>query len=71
LAKYQEQIGYRIGMGIGGSLDVLSGQVKRAPRVVQALRMEWLWRVILNPKKISKVATLPKFAMCVLRERSR
>lgn len=70
LAKYQEQIGFRIGMGIGGSLDVLSGQVKRAPKVVQAVRMEWLWRVILNPKKISKVATLPKFAMCVLRGRT-
>ncbi|MFN3963252.1 MAG: WecB/TagA/CpsF family glycosyltransferase [Fimbriimonadaceae bacterium] len=70
LAKYQEQIGFRIGMGIGGSLDVLSGNVKRAPKIVQAVRMEWLWRVILNPKKISKVATLPKFAMCVLRGRT-
>lgn len=69
LAKYQDQIGFKIGMGIGGSLDVLSGEVKRAPKIVQAVRMEWLWRVILNPKKISKVATLPKFAMCVLRGR--
>jgi N-acetylglucosaminyldiphosphoundecaprenol N-acetyl-beta-D-mannosaminyltransferase len=51
----------KIGIGVGGSLDVHSGNVKRAPRLVQKLRMEWLWRLILNPKKIDKVKNLPIF----------
>ena len=54
-------------MGVGGSLDVYSGRVKRAPVVVQKLRLEWLWRLILNPKKFEKVARLPRFVWLVLR----
>lgn len=54
-------IGAKIGIGVGGSLDVHSGQVKRAPIFIQKIRMEWLWRFILNPKKIAKVKNLPTF----------
>lgn len=53
--------GAKIGMGVGGSLDVFSGRVKRAPGVIQKLRIEWLWRLLLNPRKLSKVRMLPKF----------
>jgi N-acetylglucosaminyldiphosphoundecaprenol N-acetyl-beta-D-mannosaminyltransferase len=51
----------KIGIGVGGSLDVHSGNVKRAPKVIQKLKLEWLWRVLLNPKKIDKVKNLPIF----------
>jgi N-acetylglucosaminyldiphosphoundecaprenol N-acetyl-beta-D-mannosaminyltransferase len=51
----------KIGIGVGGSFDVHSGAVKRAPIVIQKLRMEWLWRFILNPRKIAKVKNLPVF----------
>lgn len=59
-----------VAIGVGGSFDVFSGKTKRAPRLVQRLRLEWLWRVILNPKKISKVKALPRFVLAVLRDRS-
>jgi N-acetylglucosaminyldiphosphoundecaprenol N-acetyl-beta-D-mannosaminyltransferase len=62
-------IGAPVAIGVGGSFDVFSGKTKRAPRWVQRLRLEWLWRVILNPRKMSKVKSLPKFVLAVLRDR--
>jgi N-acetylglucosaminyldiphosphoundecaprenol N-acetyl-beta-D-mannosaminyltransferase len=56
-----------VAIGVGGSFDVFSGRTKRAPALVQKLKLEWAWRLILNPKKISKVAALPKFVAMVLR----
>lgn len=57
----------KIAMGVGGSFDVHSGTVKRAPKVFQKLKVEWLWRTILNPKKLDKVKNLPKFYFMVRR----
>lgn len=39
----------KIAMGVGGSLDFISGKVKRAPGSIRAIKMEWLWRLILEP----------------------
>ena len=69
IAKYMQDIGAEINMGVGGSFDVLSGTVKRAPKLLQKMRLEWLWRVIQNPKKWKKVAALPKFWWMVLTSR--
>ena len=51
----------KIGIGVGGSLDVHSGTVKRAPRFIQRIKMEWAWRFLMNPRKIAKVKNLPIF----------
>lgn len=55
-----------VAIGVGGSLDVFSGKAKRAPRFVQNIKLEWLWRLILNPKKLSKAKALPIFVLKVL-----
>lgn len=65
----QDIIGAKVAMGVGGSFDVFSGKVKRAPVFMQKLKMEWLWRLAQNPKKIGKVMLLPKFVSLILRER--
>ncbi len=70
IAELWPLLGVRMAVGVGGTLDVLSGQVKRAPKIIQALRIEWLWRVILNPRKLPKVMTLPRFAWMALWDRS-
>jgi N-acetylglucosaminyldiphosphoundecaprenol N-acetyl-beta-D-mannosaminyltransferase len=57
----------RVGIGVGGSFDVYSGRVKRAPKLLQRLSLEWLWRLLLNPKKLPKAATLPRFVWKVWR----
>lgn len=66
LWKTREITKAKVGIGIGGSFDVHSGQVKRAPILMQTLKLEWAWRLLLNPKKISKVRLLPVFARRVL-----
>lgn len=41
---------------VGGFFDFVGGGETRAPQIVRQLRLEWLWRVILNPKKNGKKA---------------
>lgn len=60
-------IGARVAIGVGGSLDVFSGKVKRAPVLCQKLKIEWLWRTIQNPSKLAKVKLLPEFVSRVLK----
>ncbi len=58
-----------LSIGIGGSFDVYSGRVRRAPLWMQRASLEWLYRLLSNPKKIGKVMTLPLFAALALRRR--
>ena len=49
-------------IGIGGSLDVWSGQVKRAPKIFQVLGLEWFYRTVTQPSRLKRIfPTLPVF----------
>ncbi len=48
-------------VGLGGCLDVFSGQVQRAPAAFQKLGLEWLHRLMKNPSRIGRMAKLPLF----------
>ena len=49
-------------IGIGGSLDVWSGYIKRAPLIFQKLGLEWLYRTITQPSRFKRIfPTLPLF----------
>jgi N-acetylglucosaminyldiphosphoundecaprenol N-acetyl-beta-D-mannosaminyltransferase len=39
-------------VGVGGTFDVLTGYVRRAPRWLQSIGMEWWWRLAMEPKKM-------------------
>ena len=41
-------------VGVGGSFDVLAGFIKRAPRWVQSMGLEWFWRLLMEPRKLWK-----------------
>lgn len=56
-------------IGVGGSLDVWAGRVKRAPNFVQKLGLEWLFRLQQEPFRWRRMAQLPKFALKVASER--
>ncbi len=66
IRRYLEQLGVPVCMGVGGSLDVISGRVSRAPRWMQQHGLEWMFRLVRNPRKIGKVMTLPRFVALVL-----
>lgn len=65
----RDVIGAPVAIGVGGTFDVFSGKTRRAPRLFQAMHVEWLWRLILNPSKFAKVKSLPKFVGLVLRSK--
>jgi len=53
----------KILQGVGGSFDVISGQLKRAPNFFIALHLEWLYRILLEPKRIGYFKTMVKYLM--------
>ena len=57
-------------IGLGGSLDVWSGMVKRAPEIYQKLGLEWLYRTVKEPSRFKRIfPTLPLFVLRVIKER--
>ena len=58
--------GATVGMGIGGTMDVISGKLTRAPRIWQKLCLEWLYRTIQEPWRWRRILKLPEFAFYVL-----
>lgn len=52
LAAHRDELATPFVMGVGGSFDVLAGVVRRAPRLVQRLGCEWLYRVIQEPRRM-------------------
>lgn len=47
----------KIGVGIGGSFESISGVVKRAPVFMRSVGMEWLWRLCLEPSRFMRIIT--------------
>lgn len=45
----------RIAVGVGGAVDFLSGAIKRAPKLMRTLGLEWLWRLYLQPKRLKRI----------------
>lgn len=48
-------------LALGGSLDVWSGDVLRAPRIFQKMGLEWLWRTALEPWRAKRLLPLPAY----------
>ena len=64
---YKEDLGAKLLMGVGGSLDVMSGTVKRAPDFWIRHNLEWLYRILDDPKaRLKRSLALPIFALNVL-----
>ncbi|MED1468615.1 WecB/TagA/CpsF family glycosyltransferase [Bacillus salipaludis] len=54
-------------MGVGGSIDVLAGEVKRAPLVWQKLNLEWFYRLVKQPSRWRRMLALPRFLVEILK----
>lgn len=55
-----------IATGQGGTFDYEAGRIKRAPVFIQKIGMEWLWRLILEPKRIIRMSVLPVYVLKLL-----
>lgn len=58
--------GVPVAIGVGGSFDVFSGEVRRAPVWMQRAGVEWLYRLICQPSRIGRMLQLPKFLVAVI-----
>lgn len=45
----------RVAVGVGGALDFLSGRIRRAPKIMRSLALEWLWRLSLQPQRGARI----------------
>ena len=65
LAENFGELGVSFAMGVGGTLDVMAGVMKRAPLWMQKAKLEWLFRGLIQPKRIGRLMALPKFVLKV------
>jgi N-acetylglucosaminyldiphosphoundecaprenol N-acetyl-beta-D-mannosaminyltransferase len=66
IAKYRDRLNVPVMIGVGGSFDVMSGRLKRAPGWMRSLKLEWFYRLIQEPYRWKRMLVLPRFAMKVL-----
>jgi len=59
----------RVAIGIGASLDFVTGNATRAPRWMQKLGLEWLHRLILEPWRWRRMLALPRFVFSIIRDK--
>lgn len=52
--RWREQLGVKFVMGVGGTFDVVAGKTKRAPVWMQKIGMEWLYRLLQEPRRMWK-----------------
>lgn len=69
MREYGPRVTARVCLGIGGSLDTIVGRVKRAPRFLQRTGLEWLYRLVREPRRARRQAVLPIFVWSVLQEK--
>ncbi|HEV2359611.1 MAG TPA: WecB/TagA/CpsF family glycosyltransferase [bacterium] len=71
LARHLPALGVPVAMGIGGSLDVWAGHAHRAPRAMQTLGLEWLYRLAREPRRLGRQLSIPHFMALTVAQRAR
>jgi len=64
--KYAQTLGVKVAIGIGGSLDVWSGTLQRAPEFYCKNGLEWLYRLMQEPARIKRMSKIPFLFVKVL-----
>ena len=69
IVEYMNDLPVKIFMGVGGSFDVIGDKVKRAPRWMINIGMEWAYRVLKEPFRIKRLGSIPKFLWLVVKDK--
>jgi exopolysaccharide biosynthesis WecB/TagA/CpsF family protein len=67
LYRRRYHLGVPVALGVGGSFDVWAGTVKRAPVWTQRARVEWLYRLASDPRRLRRQTALPRYVTQVVR----
>ena len=68
---HRAELNVRLMIGLGGSLDGFAGTVRRAPKWMIRLQLEWLYRLLREPSRIGRMMRLPKFVFAAWRARGK
>lgn len=66
---HRDKLKVKVMMGVGGAFDYISGEVKRAPKLVRIIGLEWLFRLVVQPWRLTRQMALPKFLLLILKEK--
>ena len=66
ISKHYKHFNKGVFMGVGGSFDVSSESVKRAPKIWIKLNLEWLYRIVKQPARIGRIFVVIKFMLLTL-----
>lgn len=69
IARTQHRLNIPLAIGVGGTFDFITGRARRAPVWMQQVGLEWLYRLMREPKRWRRMLTLPQFAWAVIREK--
>ena len=62
----KDKINTKLAIANGGVIDVLAGNVKIAPAFIRKIGMEWLYRLIKEPKRLKRQMDIPKFLIKII-----
>lgn len=71
MVQHRQELHVHLMAGLGGSLDAFAGTVQRAPAWMIRLNLEWLYRLIREPKRFRRMLRLPKYLWAVMLKRIR
>ena len=71
MAENLERLNVKVCVGLGGALDVYSGEVKRAPAAFRKMGLEWFYRLITDPRRIKRMIKLPVFIFLAIGQKIR
>lgn len=69
MAENRDKLNVKLMAGLGGSLDVFAGEVKRAPVFFQKFGLEWFYRLLKEPRRFKRMLKLPMFLFAVMGQR--
>jgi len=69
--QYKSQLQVPIMMGVGGSFDILSGKLKRAPKLFIRFHLEWFYRLLQEPWRYRRMLALPQFVILIWKNKGR
>lgn len=67
IARHMNELGVPVCIGVGGSFDVYAGVTRRAPKWMQQMCLEWLYRALREPHRFKRLLAIPKLMIHVMK----
>lgn len=69
IARHSKQFQHTVMMGVGGSFEVFSGAKKRAPKFFRKFNIEWIYRLLIDWKRLGRLKSIPKFMIKIAKQK--